>query len=572
MKRRVVALLMTAVMVASLAACGNPDDSPKSTGSQNEADDSQASDDSQAAEGDTADDGEKKVLRYGIESAPSGIFLEQYHNDQYNGYVTYTVFEGLTQANMEGKQEMLLAKDYEVSEDGKTYTFYLNEGIKWHDGEDFTADDVAFTYQFMADGDYTGFYTDYISKIDGYEAYHSGETDTLAGVEVIDEYTIAITTTEVYSSLLAKIGNIKIIPEHIWKDVDIATADQQTDLIRNPIGTGAFKLGEFVPDQYVTLVANEDYWRGTPKLDEIDFILINAETVQAQLMNGEIDYYELLNINQDDMDMYESEGLQTAIQTGNSYQCMGINCEDPVLSKVEVRQALAYAIDRQGMVDALLYGYGNVANTIYCESYWAHPGNENLTCFEYNPEKAIELLESIGWSYDEDANVMSDENGNPVSFSLMVPTGNTVREQSGTVIQANLNAIGIAVDVQTMEFATVIDAIGDLENPEAYQLALFGYGLGADPDVTLLVGTGGSVNFSRYSNEDVDAQIARALQSTDEAEQEAAWNEMASIVSETLPCLYLYNMSQGSVFSDKVVTVYDNTYWNAYNTYLWEVK
>ena len=577
MKRKVIALLMAAVMALSLAACGEPNDGPVQ-------DEGSAGTEGTAGAGTagTSEDG-KKVFRYGIESAPAGIFLEQYHQDQYNGYVTYAVFEGLTQANPDGEQEPLLAKSWDISEDGKTYTFHLEEGVTWHDGEPFTAEDVSFTYHFMSDPDYGGFYGQYVQEIAGYDEYHDGTADSISGINVIDENTIAITTKDVYSSMLARIGNIKIIAKHIWEGVDVKTADSQTDMIRNPIGTGAFMLneelgaGEFVPDQYVTLAANENYWRGTPKVDEISFIVINPDTVEAQLANGEIDYYELLNINADDLAMYEAEGLTVNVVPGNSYQCMQINQKNPLFAPVEVRQALACAIDRQSMVDGLLDGYGNVANTIYAESYWAHPGNDALTVFEYNPERAIELFESAGWSYDEEANVMTTPDGEPASFTLYSPTGNTVREQSAAVIQDNLKKIGIEINVETLEFATLLDILNDfMTDPEGkwdtWDFALTGYGLGADPDTSLLIATEGPVNYGNYSNEEVDNLINTALHSIAKEDQEAAWKEMAVVVSETLPALYLYNVDLGDVRTDRVVACERNTYWNSYNTYLWEVK
>lgn len=565
MKKRLLATLLTAAMVVTAAAgCGSKtaNDSGSSSAGNSQAEETEAS------KGAEADDGEKKVIRIGITSSPSGIFVKMYHNDTYNGYITYSVYESLTQVNPEGETEPRLAKSWDISDDGRTYTFHLNEGITWQDGEPFTANDVAFTYNYMSQPGYNGYDSAYISEIEGYDEVKAGTAETLSGVEVIDENTISITTTNVYSSLLNRIGGRDIVAEHIWGDVDPATGDQQTELIKNPVGTGPFKLKEFVQDQYVTLEANEDYWQGAPQVDEITYITVNTDTAQAQMLNGELDILGLWSLSDDDLAIYEENGLDIEYSLGNSYQAMQVNQEEAQFQPVEIRRALAYAINRQGIVDALLYTHGNVANTIYAESFWAYPGDEQLSIYEYNPQKAIELFESQGYSYDADANVMSDPEGNPVQWRLFVPTGNEAREQSGTVIQSNLGEIGIEIDVETMEFATLVDILSDNSDPNRFDLALTGYGLGADPDVSTLVTTDGASNYSHFSDAELDELVAEVLQTADEEKKAELYTEIAVQISEKLPLVYLYNWQNADAQNPAVHTI-SNVYWTAYNSYLW---
>lgn len=569
MKSKLVAVLLVVLMLAvTVAGCGAGDNEPANAGKETG---------SEAASGDESkgDDGEStgdKVIRWGTDSSPSGIFLPQYHNDVYNAYVTNNVFESLTYVDPEGNIEPQLAKSWDISDDGKTYTFHLQEGVKWHDGEPFTANDVAFTYNFMAQEKYGGYYATYISEIAGYDEVHSGAAETMSGINVIDENTIEITTTNVYSSLLNRIGgsNVGIIAEHIWKDVDVETADQQTELIQNPVGTGAFKMLEYVPDQYVSLEANKDYWGGAPKIDELIYVTVNGETAQAQMINGEIDVFLLSSVNEDDIQLYEESGLNVEFILDNGYQAMQINMQNPELGNVTIRQAIAYALNRQGMVDALLYGHGNQANTVYAESYWAHPGNENLSCFDYNPEKAIELFESQGYTYDADANKMYNPDGEQVSWRLFVPNNNPVRQASGTIIQDNLNAIGIDIDLQVMEFATVIATLQELEDADRFDFALTGYTMGADPDISMLVTTTGGNNYSCYSNEEIDAQVAEALQTADEETRNELYKELAVEISEELPLIYLYNQESAYAINPNVhVTL--NPYQRVYHPYEWTV-
>lgn len=565
MRNKLIAALLSVAMVVSMAACGTPDNGGNNDNSQAVSDD-----------GNGGSEGEK-VLRFGTDSAPTGIFMPFYHNDIYNSYVTNNVFETLLIADTEGELQPALAKEWEVSDDGLTYTFHLQEGVKWHDGEPFTASDVAFAYNFIAQPGYNGYYGTYVSEIAGYDEVQSGAAETLSGIEVIDDNTVTITTTNVYSSALATLaaGNISIIPEHIWKDVDVATASDNTDLVRNPIGTGPFKMKEYKVDQYVALEANKDYWRGAPKLDELIYVAVNAETVQAQVLNGEIDVFRLNAVNDDDIAIYEDGGATVEFVLDNGYQAMQMNCQNEDLGNVTIRQAVAYALNRQGMVDALLYGHGNVANTVYASSFWANPGDENLSCFEYNPEKAVELFESQGYTFEgtigESSAKMLNPDGEQVSWRLFVPNNNEVRKASGTVIQDNLSAIGIDIDLEVMEFATIIDALQKIDEPDRFELALTGYTMGFDPDISMLVTSDGGNNYACFSDETIDGLVAEALATADQTAKEEIYKNLAVEISEKLPLLYLYNQESAYAVRDGV-TIAVSPYSRQYQTWTWDVE
>ena len=567
MKNKVTALLLAALMAASLAAGCSSEPASAPTGGGTE-----------ASEEPSGESGTPKAIRYATISSPSGIFMPLFNNDNYNGYVTYNVFEALTQVDAHGETEGRLAKSWDVSDDGLTYTFHLQEGVTWHDGEPFTADDVAFTYNFMANPDYPGYNSSYISKIAGYDEVHEGTAETMSGVKVIDENTIEITTTEVYSSLLNRIGGIFIIAEHIWSDVDVKTSTEQTELVKdNPVGTGPFMLneelgyGEFIPDQHVVLEANENYWQGAPKVDELIYVTVNADTSQAQMLNGELDILGLDNLNEDDLNLYESEGLKIEYIKYNSYQGMQVNCAKEEFKDPLVRQAMDYAMDRQGMVDALLYGHGEVSDTIYRSDYWACPEKDELPHFEYNPEKAVEIFESLGYSYDEGSNVMTGPDGEPVVWRLFVPTGNKVREQAGTVIQSNFDAIGIKAEIETMEFTTLISILEDTSDPDRFDLALTGYGMGADPDVSTLVTTTGSSNYAQFSSAEIDELSTAALAEPDADKRTEIYHELAIAVGNQLPVVYLFHWDS-AVVMNPAVTIEQNPYWTAYNSHLWTVE
>lgn len=544
-KKRLLALATGAALLASLTGCvGEPDD----TKTQAAATTTQTSGTEKAESTAQAASGEK-ILRIGITAAPSGVFLQQLVSDDYNNAITGYIYEPLVGMNEDGEFEPHLAKSWEVSEDNKTITFRLEEGVKWHDGEDFTANDVKFTFELMSDPDYAGLNTVYVSHIEGYDAKHSGEASELTGVKVIDDYTVSITTSEVYASFLYGIAyNNKIIPEHYWAEVPVGKLSEATEKLKNPIGTGPFKLSKYVEGQYGELVKNTEYWKGEPKLDKIVVTVVNTETSQALVLNGEVDYLSLYSTNPDDNAIYEENGFNVNFVRLNAYQQMNVNTAyNELYGITEFRQALAYAINRQGIVDSLLYGYGQVANCPFQKQFWTYPDEGKLNPYDYDPEKALEVLQSIeGITYD---GTTISYKGEPVKIKLTYPSGNLAREGAAVVIQQNLKDIGIDVELELLEFATMIERLQAGE----YEMALSGNGAGLDPDtLSNYFATGRGNNYTNYSSERVDELFEEGLHYLTNEERAPYYKEIAEILNNDLPTIFLYNWDQAYVTNPRV--------------------
>jgi peptide/nickel transport system substrate-binding protein len=516
------------------------------------------------------------TFNVGIVASPGGVFNPALATDSYDFYITDLVFQGLLQLNPDYDFEGVLAESWEVNEDGTVFTFRLREGVLWHDGESFTAEDVKFSLEYLADPNYPGSRASYVSSIKGVEAYKNGEADTVEGIEIVDGNTVVITTEEPYSSGLLRFGtNIQIFPKHIWEDQDISKALEATELLRNPIGTGPFKMEEFVPDQYIELLLFKEYWNGMPKLDKMIFQIVNAETGQAQMLSGELDYFYLSSLNKDDTDLYESMDINVYGVTYNAYQYMTMNLTMDLFKDKTVRHAFAYAVNRQAVVDDLLEGNGSVSNNPYPPEFWAFP--DNLKTYDYNMEKAIELFnEAEGWEFNEADKVMT-YNGEPVSLELKYSKGNKVREQSAALFQQNLKDIGIEVDLQIMEFSTLFDQVkkGD------YELAFVGQGNEMDGDIkkfyhsTLIepLGSNSGSNFIRYENPEVDRLIDLGLTTIVQEERVEIYNELALLLNEELPVVYIYHWPSGRAVTNKLEGFVEapykaNYYYDIENWYL----
>ena len=404
--------------------------------------------------------GTNNVLRYALWSNPNGIFNPITYRTNYDQAINYAIYSRLVVRNKDREFVPELAESYEYSEDGTTLTFKLRDGITWHDGEPFTADDVAFSYAAAADPGLPIDTPAFVQNRVGFADYNSGKSDTLEGIKVIDEHTISFTFQAPYLGALAYLAHKPVLAKHVWEGTPVSEWNNATALLQNPIGTGPFKFKEFASDQYVSLDANPDYFKGAPKLDSLIFVVSNAETAQTELLNGNLDVVELSSWNPQDLDVYEKGGASILEQDGQTGQYLTLDTKNPKFADPLVRQAFVYGIDRQGIIDSLLYGHGATFNTNADPNDPFYP--TDLNTYAYDPTKATELLAQAGWK-DSDGDGTLDKDGEPFTFELNFPTGNKTRELSAPIIQSNLEALGIDVTLTSADFNSTLAILQDSE-------------------------------------------------------------------------------------------------------------
>ena len=341
------------------------------------------------------------TLRWGVYSAPGGLFLAGIYQTMYDRYVMELTCDPLMFLDESTDEESYLprlATSWDISEDGLTYTFHLAEGVTWHDGEPFTADDVAFDLVTQCDGRLNASgYVSTFSKIVGApeyfaytEALGKGEADgmdvveTVSGVQVIDEHTVSVTLSEIYAPFLsAGLNAFFIYPKHIWENIPVEewrTCDQ----LHTPIGTGAYKFVKYEQDQYVEMVANEDYFLGAPKIKNFIYKIVNQDTAQVELINGDLDVVSMIsNPTKEVMDNYTNNNMNVIEFADAGYQYMIYNTQLDKLSNPKVREAITTAINRQGIVDSLLAGHGAVMDAPIFHDSWAYP--DDLNPHTYDP-------------------------------------------------------------------------------------------------------------------------------------------------------------------------------------------
>lgn len=495
------------------------------------------------------------VLRTAIFSSPGGIFHPAFATDSYDFYVTRLVFETMLQWDESGELVGNLAEKWSVSPDGRVFTFVLRDGIKWQDGTPMTAEDVKYSISYAGHPDYKGARGSYIAMIKGLDDFKKGKTPDLAGVKVLDKRTVQITTADPYASGIFRFGkNFEIFPKHIWEKIPVSKALESTEVLRNPIGTGPYRLTKFVPDQYLEFAAFDQYWGGKPKIDKFILQKTNQNVAQAQLLKGEIDQMYLTTLLRSDEAMYKAKGIKVKTAPYNAYQYLTLNLTMDAFKDKRVRQAFAHAMDREAVIEGFMEGKGLVANNPFPPTFWAAP-RSGIKEYAYDPKKAIELLTAAGWTYNEREKKMY-VGGKPAQFTLKYSKGNIVTEKSAPLFQQNMKDIGIAIDLQIMEFAPMFDEV----KKSNYELAFVGQGNEMDGDISKFylssfikpAGDNSGSNFIRYKNAELDKLIDASLETFDQKARTAIFNKIGLLLNEELPVVYRYHWFENIVYSGKL--------------------
>ncbi len=497
----------------------------------------------------------EKVLKVGMWSPPKSLNPLAV-DDAYSTQLFDFIYPKLFRFDHSLEPVPYLATSWDITPDGKTYTFHLSPDAVWEDGEPVTSADVAMTLRLMADkGTGALLYTN-LQSIVGIAAYHDGTAGSISGITTPDVSTVVINLKEPNAAFL---GNIYyyILPEHILGDVAAADIDQNP-YFKAPVGAGPFKLVKYETGQYAEFAANDKCVLGRPKVDRLYLQFGNQDALMASLEKGELD---VAPIAAGDVERFKDiKKLSVISEPSVSIQMLHVNSAKPYLADKRVRQAFAYALDRQGIVDTLLEGQGTVVDSHYLSPEWAV--SSNLKHYDYNPDKAKQLLSEAGWDSSRE-------------IVLRVPTGDKAREGSAPIIKAGLESVGVKVKIEMADFPTVLKAArsGD------FDLTIIGWPFGLDPDMTSIGFESKNVplngwNIGHYANDRVDELLAQGRLTTSLDERRRIYHEYQEILNEDLPWIPLFCPNNIFGVSDKVTGVNPITYyvWGQMNPVLWNVN
>ena len=450
--------------------------------------------------------------------------------------IAHLMLLGLADLDENSQFKPELAESWENSDDYLKLTYHLRKDAKWSDGQPVTSEDVKFTYDLLMD-------TLTASP-------RQGACDYIKNVAIIDSYTVTFEFTEAYPTQLFDTAG-EILPKHILGNINHKEV-RNNEFGRMPLGSGPFKLKKWVSQQYLELEPNEAYFGRHSYLDKVIFKIIpDKSNLLMQLKSGEIDMVSDVPPAEIESLKKENNGLTIYQVDGRVYYYIGYNEKNPLFGDMAIRKALTMALDRNKIINALLYGYGRACVGPFPPMVkWAF--NEDVKEIQYNPNAAKDALKKAGWN-DHDNDGILDKSGRKFEFTLSCATGNQLKADVAVIVQEQLGKLGIKVNIEMLEWTTFIDQI----QSKQFDACVNGWSTPyyVDPTPVFHSSSTDLFNFISYANPKVDRLIEKGRMEMDQQKAAGIWKEFHKIIYEDQPYTFLFWIDQAVAVKDKYKNV-----------------
>ncbi len=436
--------------------------------------------------------------------------------------VAANIYSALTRFDHEGHPIPDLAESWDISDDGKTYTFHLAKNVKWHDGKPFTSADVKFSFEQVL------------------LPYHPVGKVNFAAIDTIDtpdDTTVVFNLKYSYAPFinLLEVRHASILPKHIYEGTDIMTNPANM----KPIGTGPFKLAEWSKGSFLRLAKNEDYFKsGKPHLDQLVFVIIpDTNTLVGAMQANQIDFAPL-GVSFDLVDTLKKQlgpkgwVIGTAPYLFRGTGSVIINMDDDILKSLEVRRALAYLVDKKVIMETVRKNVGRIAENPIS---WYIPNDETSEIYAPDLAKAEELLDKAGHPKGSD--------GTRFSLSIVVSTGWAEFEPIASLMRDWFGKAGIRLELVKVDEATAVERMFTSRD---FQLGISNPSFGPDPAImakgftTAEIGQGAYTNGMGYSNKKVDSLFEEGAREVKPAKRHEIYRQIVAQVMTDVPVIPLY--------------------------------
>ena len=443
----------------------------------------------------------------------------------YNGLVKYD-----KNLNIVGD----LAETFDISKDGLTITFHIRKGVKWHDGAPFTSKDVLYTYQVTIDPKTPTAYAEDFKQVKKLAAP--------------DSHTIKVTYDKPFAPALASWG-VNILPAHLLEGKDIT----KSPLARKPVGTGPYRFKEWISGQKIVLEANEEYFEGRPYIDRFIYRIIpDSSTMYMELKAGAIDLMSLTPVQ------FARQTATTAFTSrfnkyrypSSSYLYMGYNLRHPLFGDKRIRQAMTAAINKDELIQGVLFGMGQKAHGPIVPGRWAY--NPAVKDIGYDPKHAAELLAEAGWK-EKNSDGILVKDGKPFKFTILTNQGNQQRLMTAQIVQQRLRQVGIDVKIRIVEWAAFLK---EFVNKGNFEVVMLAWSISQDPDMYDIWHSSknkpGELNFIGFNNPEVDRLLIEGRSTFDMEKRKKAYFRIQEILADEQPYTFLYVPDSLPVVSSRI--------------------
>ena len=432
-----------------------------------------------------------------------------------------------------------LAESWEVSDDATTLTFTLRDDVRWHDGEPTDAEDVVFTFERTADPE-TAF-------------PNLAFWDNYTGVEMLDARTVRF-TMEPHADFMDPWRTVAIVPEHLLGDVPPAELGQHPFGTECPVGNGPFVFSSHRPQESWTFTANPDFpaeLGGRPYVDRYVFRVVpEPTTLLTDLFTGAIDVYIAPPADQA-AQIQAEDGVELLTYDFRNFDFIAWNSRRPQLADSRVRRALTIGTNRAEIVEALLGGYGEVANSSVPPFHWAHdPSMADVD--GYDPDEARRLLDEAGWTDRDGDGVRENADGVPLSLELKYNDGNQQRQDIAEIMQAQLGQIGVELQPLSVEISTLMEQVMRTREFDAFAIGWVTELKVDDTDLFASDRADGPWAFSGTNNPEIDRLLDTLQTIVDRDEAAPVWREYQRALNEEHPYTFLYYPQRLAGVSDRM--------------------
>lgn len=496
-----------------------------------------------------------KTITYAYQQPFKGVFSNVYYTGEDDANVLQFITESVFQVNPNTLETEPYLADWKISSDHTKLTIMLKQGIKWHDGVELTIEDLIYAWYLIADPEYPGSRFSNVSMIKGAKEYKERRAASIEGIHLINPYKVEVTLTEPKNNVVSNIWSFPE-PKHYYGETSSKDLENAKQVRQMPIGTGPYKVARIIPGESVELIRNDDYHQGKPGLDRIIYKIVDGTIAQGLLENGEVDLMEA------PADQWSSiqhlPNINPVVMPALSYAYIGFKFGkwDAKKNKVvssnkkfkskKLRQAMAYALDRESYVKYLKNGLGKVLNTPMPSVSWAKIPDEQINAYGFDINKAKALLDEAGYKDIDGDGYRESPNGKRFVIKLDHMSGSETASVRAQFLIQSWKKIGLLVELNgggLKELNTFYSAVEkDDPSVEVYAGA---WGLSVDPDPTGLWSSDSYWNYLRWNNEKSDELIAKGLQFPKDPYQDVkeyrkqVYYEWQKHINEELPMIFL---------------------------------
>jgi peptide/nickel transport system substrate-binding protein len=423
----------------------------------------------------------------------------------------------------------VLAESYEAAPDGLQYTFNLRQGVLFHNGEELTAADVKYTYDYYRNPDNAATIANRFAGVDS--------------IETPDDYTVVVNMERPNAAFLAQAAPTFIVNAAYHEEVGEDTYKTA------PVGTGAYKLKEWRAAEFTELEAFADHFRGQPNIDFLRLDVVPEASVRAiAIETGEADTAVWPLLVEDNLRLVDDPSYTSYRTATVSVNHFPLNNEHPILSDKLVRQAMMYAIDRERVIQDVFSGTAVIAHTNMSPAleFWYNP---NTKKYEYDVDQANALLDEAGWAMGEDG--IREKDGEKLTFTCTVITGDQARLPEAELVQQFLAEVGIDMQLAEQPISAILEGLRN----GTVDASLFNWtygGGGGEPDGSVTLRSDGGNNFSNWTNPRVDELLDQGLAEIDPDARQAIYFEIQDILAEEVPFLYMMYWDWFNIFTGRV--------------------